>query len=173
MRTLLLLVLLFLACLCIGCSSSRLETATVPAEPPSVNVESDTLALDWLPPVPVRGVETLPQRVIRYDSLDAPSAEVQRVTFDPTGTLDILLSSGVQLEYKPPAHGESFDWLATTDSTGRAQVRGTPQDRDMKVLKPPDETSIWDRFVQALALIGFIVLAGLGIKVMRPRLLPF
>ena len=163
MRTTSLLLLLLLLA---GCSSSeRLRTATIPAGPSSVNVLTDTIAVDRLPPVPVRGVPTEPLRVVQYDTLASPSARVQRVSYTPGGTLDILLASGVQLEYEPPAYGETFDWVAVSLDGGRAQVRGEPEAREVEAFveeekRPGFFARTWRRLVGLFALIGFVVVAA-------------
>ena len=128
-----------------ACSSSRLVEATRPAQPSSVNAVTDSIRLKQLPPVPVRGVPTEPLRVTRYDSLDAPSADVQRVTYAPDAGLTVLFASGAEMKYRPPEFGETLDVIATSDSTARAQVRGQPEDEKVEVVAPEPRDSFWDR----------------------------
>ena len=151
-----------------ACSSSRLQTATRPAQPPSVNAITDSIRLEQLPPVPARGVPTRPVRVTRYDSLPAPAAGVQRITYAPGEALSVLLGSGVEMEYEPPVVGETFDWVATSDSSGRAQVRGRPESEEVDVVAPEPRRSVWDRAlgrVQGLfAAVGLLALIWIGVR---------
>lgn len=158
-RNLLLLTVLLVAG-CAGTEPAR-QTVTVPAEAPSLNYRTDTVRVEPMPPV--RGVPTLPVRRGTFEPTDAPSADVQRVTYDTqTERLSIVLAQGVQLDYAPPTYSERYDWVATSDSTGKAYVSGDPEPQDLQADVQEEPPGFWQRTFRtsrnAAALLGIALL---------------
>jgi len=168
-----------------GCSGTRVQTVTVPAGSPSVQppTATDTVRVEQLPPVPAPGTPTAPTTVTTYtDTLQREALDLQRVTVDRAGEEESVTvqyeHSGETVEetFRIPAFGEVLD-IQPADSgrSADAQVRGTPQDRDVEARVPEDDAGLWSWVTSRLALIGGLALLGAVTYILRTftHLIPF
>jgi len=189
------LALFAIACLLVGCGGKATRQVTVPPAPPTTRAATDTLRLPALPPVPDHGVPTQPMEVqISYDTLPGPELQVKRLTVDrrtdePGVTLQYESSGRTVMDrYDLPAYGEALDIfpeqqmskrhgegrprsdtvvVRDTVMVARAQVRGTPKERQVEAKVAEEETGLWDWLTSRLAWLGGLVLLGGALYAMR------
>ena len=159
------LTVVCVAALLVGCSTSQ-RTLTLPAEEPSLNVGTDSITLNELPPADLDVTRTEPLRVTKYDSTRGPSADMRRVQVS-SNVITLLLADGTQLEYNAESYGETFQWVATGDSTGQAGVSGKPKEETRTVSEErlanaqPWWVRWWRSVEYHLAVIGAVAVLGI------------
>lgn len=165
-----LLAALFAALLLMGCGSS-LQTVEVPAAPPSINAQVDTL-LDVRPlEIGRAGIPTLPTTYeVFEDTLDAPSTRV--VSVGVTAQTVTITLSDRRYTYHAPAHGETLTVLAEDDSTLSAQVAGKPKTQTVKAKVKEQEPGFFERVKDRIlwGVGGGLVLISIiaGIRLYSP-----
>jgi len=149
-----LLLIALLVGIASGCTTTRPETqdVTVPAPSPTVQAPTATLVdtLDALPPVPPRGVRTAPSTRRTYtEAPDTPTVSIDRVRVsqEPAEVkIQYRVGESVRVETWPlPAVGETLDIEADTDTSTRAQIRGTPRSYTTQAVVHLEEPSRWAR----------------------------
>jgi hypothetical protein len=175
MRNLLFLLALTLALS--GCS--RLSTAVVPPEDPSVRHEApDTSHVDELPPVEMGGEDTEPLDVTVYDDTSSrPTTDVEAVEIDRSDPDDQTVtvrsrrdSQTVETTFEWPSIGERT--VLYPDSSGlQGTVFGAPTSYETQVRTSSIERPWW-REVGRQIRLGIAVVGGLVFGVIAGRLLP-
>jgi hypothetical protein len=149
------LVVLCLALLALGCSTTR--TVTVPAQETTINAEvPDTSREAMLPPPEPIGQVTRPENVVVYRDtatydVDLSWLEVDRTSEDETVTVRTQRDSQtVERRFELPAFGEALRLRA--DSQGlQGSVQGEPQERQREATAV--EVPWWERAKQQFRLI--------------------
>jgi ABC-type glycerol-3-phosphate transport system substrate-binding protein len=136
---------------------------------------------------------------------EGPELRVVRVTVDRrTEDQEVVLQyeSGSETRttrYAMPSYGEALDIepqvqraarsgtaqpaadtvtirdTVRIDTVATAQVRGTPEDRDVEARVPEDDAGLWDQITSRLAWLGGLVLIAAGLYALRTftNLIPF
>lgn len=200
MRRLLPIAILILL---VGCSGEAMRQVTVPASQPTTRSQTDTLRLPAVPPVPEPGAPTQPIEVqIHRDTLPGPELQVKRLTVDrrtddPGVTLQYQTGGRTLTDrYELPSYGEALDIFPEQQSVKRygegrprsdtvrirdtvvvprVQVRGTPQDREVKATVPEEDEGLGAWISSRLAWLGGLVLLGGALYALRTftNLLPW
>jgi len=167
-------VVLCLALLVLGCSTTR--TVTVPAVDPTVMVEvPDTSREAMLPPPEPAAPITRPETVILYDDtatydVDLSWLEVDRTSEDQAVTVRTQRDSQtVEQRFQLPAFGEALRLRA--DSQGlQGSVQGEPQERQQEATAI--EVPWWEKAKTqvrlAIAFGGGIVFGIFGARLFLP-----
>jgi len=160
------LVVLCLALLALGCSTTR--TVTVPAQETTINAElPDTSREAMLPPPEPTAPITRPETVILYDDtatydVDLSWLEVDRTSEDETVTVRTQRDSQtVEREYSLPAYGEGLRLQA--DSQGlQGTVFGAPTERQVEATSV--EVPWWEKAktqLRSLFIFGCGIVFGI------------
>ena len=175
------LLLALLVAIASGCTTTRpdMQEVTVPAAPSTVQAPTASIVdtLHALPPVPPRGVRTAPSTRRTYtEAPDTPTVSIDRVRVaqEPDDVeIQYRVGDTVRVETWPlPAVGETLDIEADTDTSTRAQIRGTPQSYTTQAVVQLEEPSRWMRVWQSLHdsithLITFAAGAFVGVLIGR------
>ncbi len=145
--------------LLVGCSSTRLQEVTVPAQqstvtPPSV---TDSMRLERVAPVPPPAKMTAPVRVEQYESA-RPGGAVSRISVSDQ-EVTVVRPDGEVITYEAPVFGETLDIRPTGDTT-KAQVRGEPEEETVEAKVPEEDEGFFGQVGSGLAWIGGFVLLG-------------
>jgi hypothetical protein len=163
-------MVLCLALLVLGCSTTR--TVTVPAAEPTVTVEvPDTSREAMLPPPEPIGQVTRPENVIVYRDtatydVDLSWLKVDRTSEDETVTVRTQRDSqAVERRFDLPAFGEALQLRA--DSQGlQGSVQGKPKERQVEAtaVEVPWWKQAERQFQLIVAFAGGVVFGIFGAK---------
>jgi hypothetical protein len=148
-------VVLCLALLALGCSTTR--TVTVPAQETTISAElPDTSQKAMLPPPEPIGQVTRPENVVVYRDtatydVDLSWLEVDRTSEDETVTVRTQRDSQtVERRFQLPAYGEALQLRA--DSQGlQGSVQGEPKERQQEATAV--EVPWWQKTKTQLRLV--------------------
>jgi len=169
------IVVLLLALLALGCSGSRLQKVTRPAQPSSVQPPSatDSIVQGEIVPIEPAGTPTAPTKVAEYDTAVGGSGPVNAIKLTPDD-IELVRPSGKVLTFNAPVRGENLT-LDVKPETTEAEVGGEPEAETIDA-KVPERKEGWWGLKTEMAVIGALVLSvaagSIALKIFTGSILP-